>query len=284
VDKGLVVAGPATYVVIRAIIIAMMKSEGFGAHFLTAMSLSLIHFVCYVFVNDSDVVHMGSTIDSTGKEVAKMMQTVVDHWEGGLRATGGALVADKSYWYLIDFEWKGNKWKYRKTASMPGEIDIRSVDGDSCIPLRRFEVEHAEETLGVFLAMDGNNTAEIEKLLDKSKEFAEYIRTGRMTRTDAWYAFNFTIMKTLEYPMVATTLTEAEWNKVMSPLLAAALPTSGINRKYPVVIVYSPLQFQGLGIIHPFYHQEITHLSSVLRESSMPSITGDLLHANMEQL
>jgi hypothetical protein len=47
-----------------------------------------------------------------------------------------------------------------------------------------------------------------------------------MTRTDAWYAFNFTIMKTLEYPMVAMTLTEAEWNKVMSPLLAAALPTS----------------------------------------------------------
>ncbi len=38
--------GPATYIAISAIIIAMMKHEGFGAHFLTAMSLSLIHFVC----------------------------------------------------------------------------------------------------------------------------------------------------------------------------------------------------------------------------------------------
>jgi hypothetical protein len=276
--------GPATYVVISSIIIAMMKSEGFGAHFLTAMSLSLIHFVCYVFVDDSDVVHTGTTINSTGEEVAETMQKVVDHWEGGLRATGGALVADKSYWYLIDFEWKGNKWKYRKKDAMPGEIDIRSVDGASRIPLRRFEAAHAEETLGVFLAMDGNNTAETDKLLGKSKEFAECIRTGRMTRTDAWYAFNFTVMKTLEYPMVATTLTEDEWNKVMSPLLAAALPTSGINRKYPFVIVYSPLKFQGLGIIHPFYRQEINHLSSILQETSMPSITGDLLRANMEQL
>ncbi len=52
-------------------IISMMKSEGFGAHFLTAMSLSLIHFVCYVFVDDSDVVHTGATINSTGEEVQK---------------------------------------------------------------------------------------------------------------------------------------------------------------------------------------------------------------------
>jgi hypothetical protein len=52
---------------------------------------------------------------------------------------------------------------------MPGEIDIHSVDGASCIPLGRFEAEHAEETLGVFLAMDGNNTAETDKLLGKSK-------------------------------------------------------------------------------------------------------------------
>jgi hypothetical protein len=88
--------GPATYIVIiSAIIIAMMKSEGFGVHFITATSLSLIHFVCYVFVDDSDVVHTGSTIDSTGEEVAETMQKVVDHWEGGLRATGGALVVDK---------------------------------------------------------------------------------------------------------------------------------------------------------------------------------------------
>jgi hypothetical protein len=95
----------------------MMKSEDFGTHFLTAMSLSLIHFACYVFVDDSDVVHTDATIDSTGEEVAETMQKVVDHWEGGLRATGGAIVAERSYWYLIDFEWRGNKWKYKKKRS-----------------------------------------------------------------------------------------------------------------------------------------------------------------------
>jgi hypothetical protein len=128
--------GPATYVAISAIIIAMMKSEGFGAKFLTAMSLLMIHFVCYVFVDDSNVVHTGTTLDSTGKEVATTMQQVVDHWEGGLRATGGAIVAEKSYSYLIDFEWKGNCWHYRKKDQMEGNIDIPSVDGTEQVLLR----------------------------------------------------------------------------------------------------------------------------------------------------
>jgi hypothetical protein len=64
------------------------------------------------------------------------MQKDVDHWEGGLRTTGGAIFTEKSYWYLIHFEWRGNKLKYRKKAVMPGEIHICSVDGDSCIPIR----------------------------------------------------------------------------------------------------------------------------------------------------
>jgi hypothetical protein len=68
------------------------------------------------------------------------------------------------------------------------------------------------------------------------------------------------------------------------PPLAEALPASGMTQKYPYVVVYSPLKYQGLGIIQPFYWQEITHIISVLRESCMPSITGDLLWANMEQL
>jgi hypothetical protein len=132
--------------------------------------------------------------------------------------------------------------------------------------------------------MDGNNKAEIDKLLGKSKEFAECLRTGTLTQADAWYALNFTILKTLEYPMVATTMTKPEWDKIMSPLMAEALLASGMTKKYPFVVAYGPLKYQGLGIVHPFYWQEIQHINAILCESSMPSITGNLLQANMEQL
>lgn len=142
----------------------MMHTQGYGVNLITAMSLSVLQFVCYVFVDDADVIHSGATVETTGEEILGQMQEVVDHWEGGLRATGGAIVPSKSYWYLLDYEWTGHKWKYRKKADMPGKIDICSIDGQSQVPLQRFEPDHAKETLGVFLAMNGNNKEEIKKL------------------------------------------------------------------------------------------------------------------------
>jgi hypothetical protein len=43
----------------------------------------------------------------------------------------------------------------------------------------------AEETLGIFLAMDGNNKAKIAKLLGKSKEFAKCLCTSILIQPNA---------------------------------------------------------------------------------------------------
>jgi hypothetical protein len=64
------------------------------------------------------------------------LQDVVDHWEGGLRVTGSALVPKKSYWYLIDFVWKKDHWKYATIEEVPGDISIWTVNGDDCVNLR----------------------------------------------------------------------------------------------------------------------------------------------------
>ena len=66
--------------------------------------------------------------------------------------------------------------------------------------------------------MDGNNKEEINKLRHKTEEFAKQVRTGVINKWDAWYAITSTIMKTLEYPMLATTITETEWDFIMQPI------------------------------------------------------------------
>jgi hypothetical protein len=148
----------------------MMKTAGYGFSILTAMTLISVSFICYAFVDDTDVVHVGRDVDVTGKEILVQMQEVVDHWEGGLKATGGALVPAKSYWYLIDFIWDGKKWAYATKEDVPGDISIRTVDGASRVDLTRHEVDHAEETLGIYLAMDGNNTEECAALRTMRKK------------------------------------------------------------------------------------------------------------------
>ena len=47
----------------------MMRVLGFGATFLTAISVTLVAFVCYAFVDDTDVVHTAQDVNTSGIEI-----------------------------------------------------------------------------------------------------------------------------------------------------------------------------------------------------------------------
>jgi hypothetical protein len=275
--------GPTGWAVISTPIINMMRTAGFGLQIVMCLSAIVIAFLCYAFVDDTDLLHTGNSVNTTGEEVLRDMRRFVNHWEGGLRATGGALRVDKSCWYLIDFRWVNNTWKYASIADIPGDIIVRDADGQRKI-LPRLEPSEAIETLGIFISMDGNQRAEVEKLRGKTEEFADCIRTGFVTRDEAWTALNSTIMKTLEYPMDAINLSKQQWDYIMKPLLKSTLPKAGIVRSFPRDILYSPSNFTGMGLMHPFYKQNLRHLELVLGETLRPSITAELLSAALEQL
>ncbi len=276
-------AGPAIWAVISTVIIAVMATQGHGFNLLSALTSTLISFVCYAFVDDTDLVHSARTTANSGEDVIAEMQEVLDRWGGVLRATGGALVPSKSYWYVIDFIWTGSKWAYRSMTDMPGDILITGVDGQRVV-LTRHDPDVGLETLGVMQAMDGNNREEVRHLRKKADAFAESMRTGYLSKNDAWYALTATIMKTMEYPMAAITLTEKNWEHIMVPILKAGLPRSGIDRSFPRDILYGPTSLQGMGLLHPWYHQEITHLLVCLQQTTIRGTTGQLIAASTEQL
>jgi hypothetical protein len=276
--------GPTSCVATFAPVVEMMRTEGFGINVLSALSKTLVNFVCYSFVDDTDLGHSTPSVNTSGETIMAEMQKALDLWEGGIRATGGAIVPEKSYWCLIDFVWNGSKWDYRHIHDCPGEIYIKSITDDSRIKLERCEPEAAKETLGGFLAIDGNNKEQIIHLTKKAQEFADCIRVGKITKAEAWYGFTSSIMRTMAYPMDAINLTKKEWDKIMSILLCSTLPKAGINRNFPRKVVYTPPEFLGLGIVHPWYSQQLGHIQIIMEECSTQSITGDLIKANLEQL
>ena len=91
-------------------------------------------------------------------------------------------------------------------------------------------------------------------------------------------------MKTMEYPMATTTLSEAELEYIMVPILRAGLPRSGIDWSFPQAVLFGPTILQGMGVMHPWHHQEITHLVTCLQQTVIGGITGSLLSASLEQL
>jgi hypothetical protein len=276
-------AGPAIWAAISTVIINMMRAAGHGLNLASAISGILLSFVCYAFVDDTDVIHVAISPLSTGEDVLLEMQTVIDRWEGGIRATGCALVPSKSCWFLIDFLWTGTKWRYRTMNEMLGDISVLDKDGRRT-NLDRHDASTATETLGVWQAIDGNNSKEVEALRKKTENFAESMRTGTLSKADAWYALNTTILKTLECPMAATMITEKEWEYIMAPVLLADLPRSGIARNFPRDVLYGPKTLQGFGILHPWHNQELTHLNMSVQQSSFPFIAGGLLSTSLEQL
>ena len=50
-------SGPSTWVVISVVKIYILRATGRGLNLITALSITNISFVCYIFVDDTDLVH-----------------------------------------------------------------------------------------------------------------------------------------------------------------------------------------------------------------------------------
>ncbi len=113
----------------------------------------------FAFVDDTNlcVTHPSNCI----KQVAQHMQGSVSTWEGLLRATGGALVPDKCFWYLIDFKSRHGKWHYCSVASTPAFLYVHDHLGRRTL-IPRLETSEARRTLGVRISPDGNMRTELQ--------------------------------------------------------------------------------------------------------------------------
>jgi hypothetical protein len=73
-------AGPGIWLLVSIPIINMLKTAGFGFRVRTVISGDNFSFVCYTFVDDSDVVHssLEPDTDEDAQELVREMQQVVD--------------------------------------------------------------------------------------------------------------------------------------------------------------------------------------------------------------
>jgi len=86
----------------------------------------------------------------------------------------------------------------------------------------------ARQTLGVRVALDGNNAAKFGHLLQVATEWYMAMKVGRMTHEAAAFSLWHVVIKQLTYPLVTTTFTEKECTAIMQPILVAGLPAMGI--------------------------------------------------------
>ena len=275
-------AGPQIWAVVSTPVLNMLRAEGYGAFFKSSISGQELSFVGYAFVDDADLVTTAKDNDENYQVVVEKAQGSLTAWDGGICATGGAIEPTKSHWYLITFKWQNGDWKYASIEETPADISVKDCNGEIS-NLERLEVWEAQRTLGVRIAPDGNNIEEAKFLQMKTEEWADKLRTGHIPRRLAWMSMLTTIIKSIQYCLPATTLTEKQCAKIMSPMLLTGLSCSGVVRTLPRVLVYSPKQYQGLGLPCLYTTQHVDHIERIMKFCfSKTNITGQLIRQSIE--
>jgi hypothetical protein len=121
-------AVPASWAVISTPMLEIMKKHGQCTTFKAFNSGEELKIVGLAFVDDKDLLRASRPGEQNCQEVAQDMQNGLDLWESLLKVTGGALVPEKSYWYLIDFKWHNGTWRYAMTEE--AQFDLMMKDKD----------------------------------------------------------------------------------------------------------------------------------------------------------
>jgi len=248
--------------------------EGFFALLIGAISGHSWKLAGFAFVDDTDLIVTDT--EQNGAAVVRKMQAVVAKWEALLLATGGALVLEKCFWYMVNFEFHGSKWKYSE-GFKPVGLAVCNAAGQAT-PIPQLPVTEAQQTLGISVAPDGNNTAEFEHLTQIATEWFTMMKAGRLTHEVAAFSLRNVVLKQLEYPLVMMMFTEKECHSIMQPILAAGLLAMGIVRTLAWAVVHGPLQFQGLDIPNLYMEQLITCLQMLLQYGlQLEDVTGSMI-------
>jgi hypothetical protein len=273
-------AGPQIWALVSTPVLNMLRSKGLGANFTSSISRHTTDLVGYAFVDDTDLVASKPNISSA--EVNVLIQNSLTAWEGGIRPTGGAIVPEKSHWYLVEFGWRDGVPYYQPVQNSPGKLEVKDAGGHKH-HLRQLEPWEAVQTLGVRLAPDGNMTTQYEYMFEQASLWADKLRGGFLPRHLTWTAWRTTILKTLEYPLPVTTLTRIQCNKITSVLAAAALPRCGVMRSFPRALLHGPVTYGGLNIPDLYVEQGVQHITRLIRYSqSRKHSTAILLRHSCE--
>ena len=272
-------AGPAIWAVISTVFFDVLRKHGYGALLQAPFSRRKLDIAGFGFVDDTDLVQTGLSTDDYW-DIATKLQSAVELWEKCTEMSGGCLVPAKSWWTLVDFTWHNGKWDYNSDMN-DVSIEIKDSNGQQKV-LEQLAANEAQKMLGVWLAPDGNNKKQVEEMRKQTVEWAEKVRTGAIDRRDAWQALNSTILKKLEYPLVALTLSKAQCDYVMAPALERGLPRAGICRNMPRAVIYGDLDHQGMGLHNLYTTMGLHQVQALLTNIWRDNITGKLLRISLE--
>ena len=175
--------GPSAWSVQSSKMFQVLHKRGSATQIRSPITGTSTEICGFAYVDNMDLIAMVEN-ENDANVVAKRMQNIVDDWEGVAKTTGGALSPQKCWCWIINFGWKGDTWYYEDTSKMDIDMTVKD-ENDVTFQLNLLSPDTAREMLGVSLAPDGNNEAQIKIAKDKMKNLSEQIRVGHINKYEA---------------------------------------------------------------------------------------------------
>jgi len=181
-------AAPACWLIVCSVLMHCYKSRGFGSRIISPISGVVIDFLGEIYVDDTDLIVTHPDLD-TNTAVLESLYASAEAWSARLNSTGGAINPEKSRWILALYEWVKCIWRYDQQPA--AEMTIPLPDG-SRTPIAHGEVTTAEKSLGVWSAIDGNDSKHIhENVMNKTVSWLNRMRNAHLPARLGWIAYEF---------------------------------------------------------------------------------------------
>jgi hypothetical protein len=172
---------------------------------------------------------------------------------------------------------KNNQWQYASQGDHPGNFLL--CDGTL---VRCCKPSEANEALGIMARPDDLMDSQYIYLGDLINNWCDAVRSKHVHRDEAWYCLNHTIMKMIEYCLVATTLSRDQVDALMRPIFKLALNLCGLQKNLPRTLLYGSPAVRGLGMKDPYWLQLVVHLTCMMKHQHFDTPSKDLHRKNME--
>ena len=160
----------------------------------------------------------------------KMADECLEVWQKLVVITGGDVELDKSALSVLAWEESGGKEKMVQRDKIEGKLTLQlsKLPGYS-EDVKMRDPTHGEETLGVYVTMNGKDTKEYEERLEKVKELAGNIKDNSLDRHDAHTIYRERWVNSIGYCLRVTQFSKTQCEGLMKPFYAAILPKMGFN-------------------------------------------------------
>jgi len=194
-----------------------------------------------------------------------------------LFTTGGRLALHKCAISLLRTLWRNGMRKYESTHITTHPLTIQQGISQDYQEIKIVSPKEARRMLGVYVAPDGNCDLQTKLLRSKSEQWSQRIRNNRMATFEILMSYNQGLMKSLEFPLGASLLTESQCKHIQAPALTCCLQKSGVLSTISRSVVFGPKRFCGLGFSNLYTEAGIQKLELLIGHIRKMDVPGQII-------